>query len=158
MADSHKLTGKTSIQTEIAKWHQMVPSLALHVPYSEKLLGLESLVNLVNLANRPWFSKLKISTTINNLLGHLLIHLSSFCQKLAKSRFTNLYSCQTFPLYGKLNTPATWHDISLSFGDSLLAATCPKEPFKDHPCAAGCLTSHSKADWVAFSSSTWLNY
>ena len=53
--------------------------------------------SLVNLANRPWFTKLKPSKlvlSINNLLADLLLHQTVFCQMLEKSQFAKL-SCYT---------------------------------------------------------------
>ena len=49
---------------------------------------------MANLANHPWFAKLKPSKlvlTINNLLADLLIHQTFFCQMLKKSQFTELF-------------------------------------------------------------------
>ena len=65
------------------------------VPYSGKVWQWESLVNL---ANCPWFTKLKPSKlvlTINNLLANQLIRQTFFCQMLEKSQFTKLSLCQT---------------------------------------------------------------
>ena len=54
---------------------------------------------LANLANGPWFAKLKPSKLvliINNLLADLLIRQTFFCQMLETSQFVKLSPCQTF--------------------------------------------------------------
>ena len=66
--------------------------------YSKKVWLGESLVNL---ANCPWFAKLKPSKlvpTINNLLAGVLIHQTFFHQMLKKSQSAERYLHQTFPL------------------------------------------------------------
>ena len=68
-------------------------------PYSRKVWRGESLENL---ANRPWFAKLKPSKLvllINNLLADLLIHQTFFRQMLEES-IRQTFPRQTFPLYG----------------------------------------------------------
>ena len=70
------------------------------VSYSGKVWRGESLANL---ANRPWFTKLKPSklvVTINNLLADLFIRQIFFHQMLRKSKFAKVSPCQSFPLYG----------------------------------------------------------
>ena len=68
-----------------------------HIPYSRKVWIRESLANL---ANHPWFAKLKPSKlvpSINNLLADLLIYQTLFRQMLKKSQFAKLSPHQTFP-------------------------------------------------------------
>ena len=58
-----------------------------YVPYGDKLWRGETLANL---ANRPWFTKLKLSKLIliiNNLLADLFIRQTFFRQMLEKSQF-----------------------------------------------------------------------
>ena len=58
--------------------------------------------SLVNLANHPWFIKLKPSQlviAIHNLLADLIICQTFFCQTLKKTQFAKLYSHQTFLPY-----------------------------------------------------------
>ena len=59
--------------------------------------------NLANLANRPWFAKLKPSNlvlTIEYLLADLLIRHTFFREMLKKSQFAKVSPRQTFTLYG----------------------------------------------------------
>ena len=73
------------------------------LPYSGKVWQGEGLSNL---ANHPWFAKLKPSKlvlTINNLLADLLICQIFFHQMLENSQFAKLSPHQTFPLYGNYN-------------------------------------------------------
>ena len=51
--------------------------------------------SLANLADRPWFTKLKPVLTINNLLADLLIRQTSLCQMFETSQFAKLSHCQT---------------------------------------------------------------
>jgi len=70
------------------------------VPYSRKVWQGKSLVNL---ANHPWFAKLKRSkflfTIITTFWLNWFILQTFFRQMLKTSKFTKLLLCQTFPLY-----------------------------------------------------------
>ena len=74
-----------------------------YIPYSGKIWRGESSANL---ANRPWFAKLKpfnLVLTIGNILADLLIRQTFFRQMLEKSELAKLSPRQTFPLYGNHN-------------------------------------------------------
>ena len=87
-------THNSSLHSHIYISRQLFPRtikdwniLPIHLPYSRKVWRGESLVNL---ANCPLFTKLKLSKlvlTINNLLADLLIHQLSFakCSKRVNS-------------------------------------------------------------------------
>jgi len=72
------------------------------VSYSGKVWWGE---NLGNLANHPWFAKLKPSKFLLTILTfwlNLFICQTFFCQMIKMNKFAKLSPCQTFLLYGTL--------------------------------------------------------